>query len=333
MNLLPPFVRRYGMIPESYKLAMTYEEQLLWLCKHLEDIENEFTQFKLVVDNLTLLVNSFDERISKNATDIQELKSNQVIQVLDSDLDVTNNLELILTGVYYTGQYEVKQYNEDFGSYEILVPNKTLFMYNQTYNWIEPLTDISHPDILRRFYIYNVSENKWEVTTINKSNSIDSESTNETVPSSKAVYDFVTSYTPRQVIEELSQSISLTDDFVPLTTGLYYTHQYNITTPTGTIFPDPILMIPAYTLFYYDGAQNSFTLIYNEHTPNRTTWLNERWTWDSVGLAWEQLQYNVTDEVTSFASHTKLVTEYAVYQEIGNVETILQTLNSGNGVL
>ena len=30
-----------GMIPTSYKMSLTYEEQLLWFCKFLEDEVNE----------------------------------------------------------------------------------------------------------------------------------------------------------------------------------------------------------------------------------------------------------------------------------------------------
>lgn len=338
---------KFGTIPETYKEAMSYEEQILWLCKHQEDLEIAFEEFKVRVDELEVLVNSFDTRITKNADDITALSgrvdtnaldisslkdtlSNGVpFKYLEENLVLNNTTPTLNRGYYFTSIYKVIS---TIGGVNVdLIPENTLFYYEPLPSpYFKVINEVNEKDLTN--YYVKVENSDWVSVRQGIVQAINSSSTYNEIASGKAVYDFVTSFSPQQVIEELSQSISLADDVVPLTTGLYYTGQYNITTPTGTFLPDPILMIPSYTLFYYDGTQNSFTLIYNEHTPNRTTWLNERWTWDSVGLAWEQLQYNVTDEITSFASHTKVVTEYAVYQAIGNVESVLQTLNSGSGV-
>lgn len=35
-----PFWAKVGEIPSSYKVAMSYEEQLLWLCHEIERIES-----------------------------------------------------------------------------------------------------------------------------------------------------------------------------------------------------------------------------------------------------------------------------------------------------
>lgn len=50
-----PFYAKYGAIPESYLIALSYEEQLLWLCKKITDVDNKvgvsFEDLQKYVDN------------------------------------------------------------------------------------------------------------------------------------------------------------------------------------------------------------------------------------------------------------------------------------------
>ena len=57
MSKLIDMYRRIGMIPESYKIAMTYEEQLLWLC---EQIENWQEAIELIQQDLEGIHQSLD---------------------------------------------------------------------------------------------------------------------------------------------------------------------------------------------------------------------------------------------------------------------------------
>ena len=116
MHILPPFIRKYGIIPESYKIAMTYEEQLLWLCKFIEDLKIEFDEFKTVVQNLENLVNSFDQRITGNTTDILNLQARignletkLPISLVPSDITLNNGSTTtgLTKGYYYTGNCKV----------------------------------------------------------------------------------------------------------------------------------------------------------------------------------------------------------------------------------
>lgn len=116
MHILPPFIRKYGIIPESYKIAMTYEEQLLWLCKFIEDLKIEFDDFKTVVESLENLVNSFNQRITGNTTDILNLQARVgnletklPISLVPSDITLNNGSTTtgLTKGYYYTGNCKV----------------------------------------------------------------------------------------------------------------------------------------------------------------------------------------------------------------------------------
>lgn len=58
VHLLPPFIRKFGMIPSSYLVAMTYEEQLLWLCKYCEDLGLEIENIKTALSNIRDEINN-----------------------------------------------------------------------------------------------------------------------------------------------------------------------------------------------------------------------------------------------------------------------------------
>lgn len=57
MSKLIDMYRKIGMIPTSYKVAMTYEEQLLWLC---EQIENWQEAIDLIQQDLDSIHDSLD---------------------------------------------------------------------------------------------------------------------------------------------------------------------------------------------------------------------------------------------------------------------------------
>lgn len=81
-SLLPPFIRKFGMIPESYKIAMTYEEQLLFLCKYCEDlgleVENIKTALTTIEASIETLHNSIlviDDTLNTHSEILTELQT------------------------------------------------------------------------------------------------------------------------------------------------------------------------------------------------------------------------------------------------------------------
>ena len=229
---------KFGTIPSTYKEAMSYEEQILWLCEHQQDLEDDFESFGVRLDSLEDSVQSLSGRVDTNA------------------LDISNILSSIVS-------------------------------------------------------------------------TITSSSTTSEIASAKSVYDFVTSYAPPSLISVLESDMLLTSYLVALETGLYYSGTHTISTNTGTILPENILMIPQNTLFYYDSTQNSFVLFYNESTPNRERWIHESWRWfeDTSGVepdtsCWQIHQNLLTNSLDSFSTATEIPSALCVYQALSNIQTI-----------
>ena len=83
MSKLLDMYRRIGMIPESYKIAMTYEEQLLWLC---EQIENWQEAINLIQQDLESIHGSLDS-IEESVNGLLTWKNNSNF-VYQEDLSV-----------------------------------------------------------------------------------------------------------------------------------------------------------------------------------------------------------------------------------------------------
>ena len=231
---------KFGTIPETYKEAMSYEEQILWLCEHQKDLEDDFESFGVRLDSLEDSVQTLSGRVDTNA------------------LNISNILSSIVS-------------------------------------------------------------------------TITSSSTTSEIASAKSVYDFVTSYAPPSLISVLDSDILLTSYLVALETGLYYSGTHTISTNTGTILPENVLMIPQNTLFYYDGTQNSFVLFYNESTPNRERWIHESWRWfeDTSGVepdtsCWQIHQNLLTNSLDSFSTATEIPSALCVYQALQNASGITE---------
>lgn len=63
-----PFWAKVGKIPTSYRVAMSYEEQLLWLCKHIEELDSQ------VRIELELALKEMEEEFYKLLHSVEEKK-------------------------------------------------------------------------------------------------------------------------------------------------------------------------------------------------------------------------------------------------------------------
>lgn len=63
-----PFWSKIGKIPTSYRVAMSYEEQLLWLCKHIEELDGQ------VRIELELALKEMEEEFYKLLHSVEEKK-------------------------------------------------------------------------------------------------------------------------------------------------------------------------------------------------------------------------------------------------------------------
>lgn len=94
------FVAAFGMLPSSYKEAMTYEEQLLWLCNYLEkeilpainnnadglaELQNLFVELKNYVDNY---FDNLDIQAEVSAKIDEMVESGQLEEIITAYLQV-----------------------------------------------------------------------------------------------------------------------------------------------------------------------------------------------------------------------------------------------------
>lgn len=112
VHLLPPFIRKFGMIPSSYLIAMTYEEQLLWLCKYCEDLGLEIENIKTALSNIEgEIANIYTtiEGIENNISELSRQISNKQdklvaganIYLFNNDIQAHLNLPYSITSEAY----------------------------------------------------------------------------------------------------------------------------------------------------------------------------------------------------------------------------------------
>ena len=113
-----PFYAKYGAIPESYLIALSYEEQLLWLCKHIEDLDEK-------IDSSFLQLQTYINEGLASKQDTLTAGENITIEdnVISADLgeDITSSM---LDG------YEYQNFNEG----EILPENPVSVMSGKCIN-------------------------------------------------------------------------------------------------------------------------------------------------------------------------------------------------------
>lgn len=139
-----------GMIPLSYKESLTYEEQLLWLQKNLNDAIELLNQLKEDFDNIDLNFEELEQRINLVAesvsllsTRVSSLEENSAtkedlasaINSLDEELRTLINEEYSILKEYVDTQDENLQYqidHFDIGNITLLDPTTGLQSSIQT---------------------------------------------------------------------------------------------------------------------------------------------------------------------------------------------------------
>ncbi len=75
-----PFYAKWGAIPESYLIALSYEEQLLWLCKKIEEVDSKvgvsFEELQDYVDKALQEIELSIQYINYQIADINGILSN-----------------------------------------------------------------------------------------------------------------------------------------------------------------------------------------------------------------------------------------------------------------
>lgn len=139
-----------GMIPLSYKESLTYEEQLLWLQKNLNEAIELLNQLKEDFDNIDLnfeeleqRINLVSERLTLMGNRVSSLEENSAtkedlagaIDTLDEELKALINEEYSVLKEYVDTQDENLQYqidHFDIGNITLLDPTTGLQSSIQT---------------------------------------------------------------------------------------------------------------------------------------------------------------------------------------------------------
>ena len=107
MKLKFPFnwYNKFGTIPSEFREAMSYEEQILWLCQAHEDLQAQFDEFKVSIDEVKEDVLILQGKVSNLETNIDnkqdKLVAGENIYLFNNDIQAHLNLPFdVATGSF-----------------------------------------------------------------------------------------------------------------------------------------------------------------------------------------------------------------------------------------
>lgn len=140
-----------GMIPLSYRESLTYEEQLLWLQKNLNEAITLLNELKEDFDNIDLNFEELQEQIDNISSQISDIESNitsleenkadktdlqNAINTLDSELRSLISDEYNVLKQYVDTQDENLQYQID--NFDI----RNITVYDPTTGLLSPIQTV-----------------------------------------------------------------------------------------------------------------------------------------------------------------------------------------------
>lgn len=111
-----------GMIPKTYKESLTYEEQLLWLQKYLNNMLEWLTELQKDFDNIDINFDEIESKINEINTEIETLK----VRLTDVEYNkadksevqlLINNLDLELRELISSEYNVLKEYVDEKDEY------------------------------------------------------------------------------------------------------------------------------------------------------------------------------------------------------------------------
>lgn len=342
-----PFYAKYGAIPESYLIALSYEEQLLWLCKKIEDLDSNifegFEEFKEYV-------NESLDYLNTNKQDKLEAGDNIVIDgnVISSFIGKNFTPQItpdITYGSYDVGatlpHFEVLPSDSHKSAIEI-IEHETADVYDLKGNFTIYEIDTDTREILRKdngiattdYYVYN--------STGGRTLAIDFYSTDEYTPRLIREDNLDFSGLQEQIDEldenkqdKLTAGVGISIDENNVISGLnvnYLTSNLvfvNGTSPSG-YFPKGFYYTNTYGV--YLGSETIGNLVFGAEEllffdDNSLTFVGslKSFSYSESDDEWHILD-NHEIENTLTNDRTKIPTSYAVYQAIQSISP------SGTGV-
>ena len=112
-----------GMIPKSYRESLTYEEQILWLQKYLNDMLEWLTKLQEDFDNIDLNFDELEEKINVLRTDLDSLSELVNTKASKEELNTAvSNLETELKALIQNDYEVLKEYvdtQDEYLQYQI----------------------------------------------------------------------------------------------------------------------------------------------------------------------------------------------------------------------
>ena len=118
---------KFGTIPSEFREAMSYEEQILWLCKANEDLQEQFDSFKVSIDEIQLRLRNVETSLNNKQ---DKLIAGENIFMFNNEIFAELNLDL--SHEIHSGSYI--DLSGDVGSYvpttPIEAPNTAYYVLN-----------------------------------------------------------------------------------------------------------------------------------------------------------------------------------------------------------
>lgn len=112
-----------GMIPKSYRESLTYEEQILWLQKYVNDMLEWLTKLQEDFDNIDLNFEELEEKINVLRTDLTSLSELVATKASKEELNTgLDNLEAELKDIIQSDYDILKEYvdtQDEYLQYQI----------------------------------------------------------------------------------------------------------------------------------------------------------------------------------------------------------------------
>ena len=112
-----------GMIPRTYKESLTYEEQILWLQKYLNEMLEWLTKLQEDFDNIDLNFEELEQKITTLQSEVNSITVLLNTKASKEELDtVINNLETELKALIQSDYEVLKEYvdtQDEYLQYQI----------------------------------------------------------------------------------------------------------------------------------------------------------------------------------------------------------------------
>ena len=301
---------KFGTIPSTYKEAMSYEEQILWLCKHQEELQTTITEN---YSELTSLIeNAIDE--------LDEAKQDKLIA--GENIQIDGNVISSFNGEDLTSQLTLNSY---FGDYNIgeTLPSVPLTFEDTASIVIQEGSSPVTYKIKGNYIVYEIDSSTREILEKDSATLTDSYGTFTTNGNRTLIVEFsaTNTYEPKFIklesessggvnyITELTNDLTLTDTTISLEDGFYYTGEFKVLT-----YEEPVTtLIDTDSIFYYNSTGGTaYTPIFQVLLDKDNGYII-KYNVEYVSSEWQRVELSTTGVVSVSSTNLQIPTAKAVY--------------------